>query len=66
MRILCSAVVEDPRKRDNLCECIEIIGGDSSVMGNKVYADYKGDEETAKKLMALFSQYHIHGISIIG
>ena len=66
MRMTCSAIVEDPKKRDNLCECIEIVGADSVVMGNTVYADFSGDADTGKKLMELFKQFRQYGISIIG
>ena len=66
MRVTCSAIVDDSRKRDNLCECIEIIGAEYTANGNTVYADYTGEKETGQKLISLFSQYPVHGISIIG
>ena len=66
MRIVCNAIIDDPKKRDNLCQCIDILGAEYDVSGTTVYADYTGDEETAHKLMNLYKQYKTYGISIIG
>ena len=65
MRLTCTAIVDDPRQIDNLCECIDIIGAEYSVKGNAVYADFIGDKKTGDKLIELFDQYPIHGISIL-
>lgn len=66
MRLTCTAIVNDTRQIDNLCQCIEIVGAEFSVKGNTVYADFTGDKETGEKLMKLFEQYPVHGMSILG
>lgn len=65
MRIVCNTIIDDPKKRDNLCQCIEILGAEYDVSGTTVYADFTGEEDTAKKLMDLFRQYKTYGISIL-
>lgn len=65
MKVTCTAIVEEPKQRDNLCECIEIIGGYPDVVGNTVFAEYDGESKKAHRLMSLFKQYPFHGISVL-
>lgn len=65
MRVICTAVVEDERQRDNLCECVGILGGKPQISGNTVCIEYEGPERTATKYMELFEQYPTHGVSIL-
>lgn len=65
MRIICTAVVEDERQRDNLCECVGILGGKPNVSGDTVSVEYNGPVRTASKYIELFEQYATHGITTL-
>ena len=65
MRVICTAVVEDDRLKANLCECVGILGGKPNISGNTVCIEYEGSDSTAEKFVELFSQYPVHGISMI-
>lgn len=51
----CSAVVPDDKKRCNLCDCVQILGGHPIECGNKVSVVYAG--EKAESMVLLFQQY---------
>ena len=58
--VVCHATVDDERKRENLCECINILGGVARINGNDVSVDYEGSNTL--KMVELFEQYFQHGI----
>ena len=65
MKIFCTAIVPEPQQMDNLSQCVEIIGAVPDVRGDTIYVDYQGEREVAMKLMELFQQYPVHGISTL-
>lgn len=62
MRVICAAVVEDSRQRENLCQCVNILGGVPCISGNTVCIEFEGRETTADKFIELFAQYPTHEI----
>ena len=66
MKLFCTAIVSEPQQMDNLCQCVKIIGATPDVHGDTVYVDFAGERETGQKLIDLFQQYPLHGISIVG
>lgn len=65
MHVVCSVVLEDERLRDNLCQCVNILGGTPSISGNTVCVDYSGSDKTAEKHVELFAQFPNHEIHVI-
>ncbi len=65
MHIICTAIVEDERQRKNLCDCVGILGEKPCVSGNTVCVEYEGAISTIAKLIELFEQYPVHGISTL-
>lgn len=65
MRIICTAVVPDERQRENLCECVRILGGQPNVSGDTVCVEHEGSISTITKFAELFEQYAFHGISTL-
>lgn len=65
MRVICSATIEDERQRENLCTCVNILGGAPSISGNTVRAEYSGLRTTADKYIELFSNYPSHEIRVV-
>ena len=59
----CGAEVWEEQLRNNLCQCITIIGGKPIVNGNNVSVDYKGKPD---KMVALFDHFPVHNITVIG
>ena len=65
-KLYCNAIVEHEKQRDNLIECIGIIGVVPEFVGSKVFVEYDGDDkQIVEKLVNLFQQYSYHGISIL-
>lgn len=62
MDIICTAVLDNNKQIQNLCECIEILGGMPCVSGNTVCVEYHGIKAKAEKFIELFEQYARHGI----
>ena len=62
MRVVCSAVLEDDRQRENLCQCVNILGGTPCISGNTVCVEYSGSETTVDKYIELFAQFPTHEI----
>lgn len=56
------ATVDNPQQRDNLCECIEILGGVANTSFSDVVLEYEGSKEECEKFIELFEQYPRHGI----
>lgn len=54
-KCICSAVVADSVKRDNLCECVQILGGFPVECGDTVSVVYAG--ERAPTMALVFQQY---------
>ena len=66
MRIICTAIVEEPLQRKNLVHCIEILGEKPTEHGNSVSLEYKGDDlNQVKRITLLFEQYTFHNIERI-
>ena len=65
MKVICNATVPNDKQLLNLCECIKIIGADYYLKGDKVYAEYIGDQESAELLADLFRHYPLHGVSTL-
>lgn len=62
MHIICSAAIENEKQRDNLFDCIKILGGMPMVEGNVVSVEYMGDDMKASKIIALFEEYPDHAL----
>lgn len=60
MKVICTAVVENPQQRDNLKECVQILGGVPNEAGDTVCVEYEGDN--AEKFIELFEHYVRHEI----
>lgn len=65
MHVICTAMVDDDRSRQNLCECVKILGQRPQVSGKTVCVDYDGLNRTADKLVDVFSQFPCHEITVI-
>ena len=63
MRVVCEATVENPIQRENLCKCINILGGLPVIHRDKVVTDYEGEKSDA--MVGLFEQYVRHTIHVI-
>lgn len=64
MRVRCEAYVENQLQRDNLCECVKILGGNPIVIKEQVIVEYEG--ENVGKMVELFEHYVWHTIRIFG
>lgn len=62
MKIYCAATLENKMQFDNLCQCIEILGGEPNTSFNDVMLEYEGDRETCESFIELFEHYPHHGI----
>jgi len=65
MRVICTAVLENEPQRNNLRQCIGIIGGKPDVSGETVCVEYEGSSNVAQKFIELFEQYVTHEIKIL-
>lgn len=54
-KCVCSAAVSDEKKRENLCECVRILGGFPIECGDEVSVVYAGEKATVMALV--FQQY---------
>lgn len=62
MTITCMAIVENPQQRDNLCECIEILGGVPCINKEAVSVTLSRDDAKAEKFIELFEHYARHKV----
>lgn len=60
MKVICSAVVDNPQQRENLCQCVNILGGVPICSGDTVCVEYEGIK--AEKFIELFEHYTRHEI----
>lgn len=65
MHIICTAVIENDKQRENLCDCIRILGEKPDVSFDTVSVEYTGSQNTADKFAELFAQYPYHGICML-
>ncbi|MDO4527039.1 MAG: hypothetical protein Q4B87_03045 [Candidatus Saccharibacteria bacterium] len=65
MRVIYTAVVEEPLQRENLVQCIEILGGTAKIKGYVVTLECKGDKSQNDKFTSLFKQYPHYKINRI-
>lgn len=63
--IICSAIVENDAQKENLCECIKILGGVPEVCENVVSVECEGSAKNMSKFICLFEQYPYYGFSTI-
>ena len=65
MKLKCCAVIENPAQRENLLECLNIIGVVPHVAYDTVYAVYEGEktDRKADQLISLFENYTRHEIT---
>lgn len=54
-KCICKVVIVDDIKRENLCECLEVLGGFPIECGNEISVVYAG--ENVEVIASLFSQY---------
>lgn len=59
-KCICAAKVIDPMQRENLCQCVSILGATATCSGETVLVEYEGDNAT--KLVELFEHYTGHEI----
>lgn len=59
-KVICSAVVDNPQQRENLCQCVNILGGVPRVTGDTVCVEYEGIN--TEKFVQLFEHYTRHEI----
>lgn len=62
MKVICTAVVENPQQRDNLKQCVEILGGVPNIAGDTVCVEYDGEPSKAEKFIELYEHYVRHEI----
>lgn len=62
MKVQCEAIIENPVQRDNLCQCIGILGGAPVVDKDKISVVYDG--EKGETMISLFEQYVRHKIVV--
>ena len=62
MLVYAVATIDNPKQRENLCECIEILGGKPNVAFSDVVLDFNGSKEQCDKFIELFEQFPRHGI----
>lgn len=60
--VRCKAVVQEAQ-RENLIECINILGGVPVIHRDEVSVEYSGDKEAT--MIELFEQYTRHEIQIL-
>lgn len=60
MKVICTAVVDNPLQKENLCQCIEILGGVPTVCNDTVCVEYEG--YNTEKFIELFEHYTRHEI----
>lgn len=65
MKVVCTACVPEEKKRQNMVDCVRIIGAEATVEGDTIYVEYDGNIYISDKLIALFQHYPYHGISIM-
>lgn len=61
-KVVCATIIQDIRKRDNLCQCVRNLGGTPVCNGHCVCVEYSG--ENADKLIELFENYSLREIRI--
>lgn len=61
MNVICTAIVNDKRKAENLCDCVKKLGITPVVSGETVCAEYVGNKAIGTELVELFKQYDVHG-----
>lgn len=59
-KCICTAVIDNPVQRDNLCQCIEILGGKPTESGDTISVEYEGPN--TEKFIELFENYTRHEI----
>lgn len=64
MMVKCNATIENPKQRENLIQCINIIGATPIVHGETVFASAYDDKEQIDKMMSLFEQFCKHSIRV--
>lgn len=62
MKILCTVLVQDNMQKENLCECIRILGGQPTISGSVVCVEFDGKPSEAEKFIQLIEQYPRHSI----
>lgn len=62
MRAVCEAIIENPAQRENLRQCINILGGVPVIHRDKIVVDYEGEKIDA--MVKLFEQYVRHRIRV--
>ena len=65
MLVSCTALIDNEAQIENLCQCIEILGGKPEVDGCSVGVAYEGNQVTAEKFIELFEHYPFHNITVI-
>lgn len=61
-KVRCEAIIDEPRLRENLCQCVGILGYTPQVARNRIVVECEG--EKANKMVELFEQFHRHSIHI--
>lgn len=62
MKIYCEAHIIEPELRENLADCIKIIGGEPKETNGSVWMSYEGKPDNCHKFVELFEQYGRHAI----
>lgn len=58
--VYCEAIVEDTRLKNNLVQCIKILGGEPSVKDSIVTVRTDKNEDKVIDLFEQFSNHHVH------
>lgn len=59
--VYCEAIIPEEKLRDNIRQCIKILGGEPYVHGDKISVTVSKNES---KMIELFEQLSAHNISI--
>lgn len=62
MRVSCVATIDNKEQRQNLCECITLLGGVPEINGTDVSVDFADNKEKCEIMISIFEQYPRHGI----
>ena len=59
------ATIYEEAGRENLKQCIEILGGHPIVDGTSVGVDFTGSPKSCEKFIELYEQFPKHNITVI-
>lgn len=62
MVLFASVTIDNPQQKDNLIQCMKILGGNPRSELSDVVLDFEGTKEQCEKIIELVEHYPRHGI----